>query len=153
MQVEDKNLVVCPHCDHHEYNNPRPTNGVIFENEKREILLVKRRYDPKKGYWDIPGGFVNLEETIEDSTRREIQEELGVRITDLRYFGSKHDRYMYKGQNYYTLMFVFVSKESLKHMKIADDVADVKFFARDQIPFDDLAFDGVKQALHDYLAV
>lgn len=152
MKIHDKNLVVCPSCDHHEYNNPRPTNGVIFENEKGEILLVGRKYDPKKGYWDIPGGFVNIEETMEESVKREVKEELNISLKKFTYLCSKRDRYQYKGQNYHVLMFVFVSKDSLQDVSIGDDVSDVKFFPKDKIPFEKLAFDGVKEAIKDYIS-
>ena len=107
-----ENLYVCNKCGFHLYENPRPTNGLIIENEKGEILLVKRKNDPKKDYWDVPGGFVDIGETLEESMIREIKEELGVRVKDLRYVISAPDKYLYKVVNYHTICFFFMGSFS-----------------------------------------
>ncbi len=147
-----ENLFVCKNCGFHLYENPRPTNGLIAENDKGEILLVKRLHDPKKGYWDVAGGFVDFEETAEESIKREVKEELGVDLTDLRYFTSTADRYLYKGINYHTLCFFFIATISNpKHLKASDDISEMKFFPKDQIPYKKIAFEGVKLAIKKYV--
>lgn len=146
-----KDLITCTRCKFHLYNNPRPTNGVIFENDKREILLVKRKFLPKKGFWDIPGGFVDIGETMEEAIVREIKEELGVRINNFSYFASKYGRYLYKGQNYYTLMFVFVVKAPRQRLKLGDDAASAQWVPKTRIPYDKIAFDAVKEVLKKYI--
>src|SRR3990167_5169640 len=83
----------CPKCGYAHYVNPYPTTSVIIENENGEIMLVKRKYNPKKGYWDLPGGFVDLNESGEECSRREIIEELGIKLKKLIYLGSYPDKY------------------------------------------------------------
>ncbi|MBI2051810.1 NUDIX domain-containing protein [Candidatus Roizmanbacteria bacterium] len=150
LSKKDKNLYVCRNCGLHLHENPRPTNGVIFENNKGEVLLVRRKFPPKKGYWDLPGGFVDIGETMEDALRREVKEELGIDVKKFAYLTSRYDRYLYKGQNYYTLGFVFVAKIPNQILKLADDVSEAKFFPKDKIPLSRLAFKSIKEVLRDY---
>lgn len=152
LTKKSKNLFICNNCGFHLYENPRPTNGLIAENEKGEILLVKRLYPPKKGFWDVPGGFADIEETMEESLKREIREELGVELNNLRYFTSTVDRYLYKGMNYYTLCFHFTGNVNSKKIIPHDDISEVKFFPKDKIPFNRIAFEGVKTGLKMYLS-
>ena len=58
---------------------PRPAVGAVVIEEGK-VLLVKRKYPPKKGKWAIPGGSVNLGETLQAATEREIKEETGLNI-------------------------------------------------------------------------
>ncbi len=70
----------CAKCGYIDYNNSRPTVGVMILNEKNEILLVRRAWHPFKGYLDLPGGFIETCEHPEEAARREIEEELGIEI-------------------------------------------------------------------------
>ena len=90
-------LFVCTQCMFHFYFSPKPCNAVILEKGD-QILLVRRKYDPQKGFWDLPGGFVDPFESIEESATREIKEELGLDIpaTNFRYLISTPDRYEYE---------------------------------------------------------
>ena len=75
---KSENLLVCQKCKFELYLNPKPTNAAILENEKGEILLVKRKIPPKEGFWDLPGGFVEVGESAEEAIVREVKEELGI---------------------------------------------------------------------------
>ncbi len=146
------NLLVCGRCDLHYYINPRPTNAVIFENEKGEILCIKRKWPPKKGFWDLPGGFVDLNETMEESVRREVREELGIVIEGFTYFGSYHNPYIFKGLKFYTLASVFTSQlPSSTRLEAGDDAGSVSWIAKGKIPYEKIAFSGMTSALKDYL--
>lgn len=155
LNKKNKNLYVCFSCGYHHYVNPIATNGVIFENKDEDILFVKRKYDPKKNCWNVPGGFVNIDETIEESAVREIKEELGIEIspTRLRYFASGCDRYRYKGENYHVLAFVFTYDDKINGgFSLSDDVCEYRFFGKNEIPFDLIAFPGIKSAVKKYLS-
>lgn len=146
------NLLVCPKCDFNFYINPAPTTGLIIENSKGEIMLVKRKYDPMKGYLDVAGGFVESGENLEDSAVREAKEELGVDITDVKYFRSYEDEYEYLGINIKTLGFVLTAKlVDEENLKPADDVEEIFFFPKDKVPFEKVAFESIRQGLLDYL--
>ena len=61
-------------------------DAVVFGYSKEEgvsLLLIKRKYDPYKGSWAIPGGFVLDDESLEEAVERELMEETGVKINYL----------------------------------------------------------------------
>src|SRR3989338_526892 len=137
------NFLRCDTCDLRYYINPRPCNAVIIENNKNEVMFIERKFDPKKGMLDLPGGFVDLNESFEDSVYREIKEELQVNITNLRYLGSYYDLYEYCDITYHTLCCVFSGSINNQQPIPTDDVATIRYFSKDQIPFNKLAFDGL----------
>lgn len=69
--------------------NPIPTIDIIlFENSNsNRVLLIKRKKDPFKDYFSLPGGFVNEGETVEDAVRREAEEELLVEVEPIDILG------------------------------------------------------------------
>lgn len=77
--VDDRVREVCPRCGTVCYRNPLPVAATLVLNERREVLLVKRRHDPYRGRWCLPIGFAELDETIAEAALRELEEETGVR--------------------------------------------------------------------------
>ncbi|MGB9883020.1 MAG: hypothetical protein ACPLRN_00685 [Microgenomates group bacterium] len=55
--LKNDNFIYCSKCSFYFYHNPSPTNGVIFYNEKQEVLLVKRKFNPKKKLLGYPWWF------------------------------------------------------------------------------------------------
>lgn len=146
------NLLVCTNCDYNFYINPSATNAVILENNKGEILLVKRKFEPKKGYLDLPGGFIEPGESLEESTLREVQEELGVDISDLKYFKSYPDEYLFQKVNIKTLGITLTGKiADMAILKPSDDVEEAKFYKKTEIYMDKIAFESIKRAITDYI--
>ena len=141
----------CDACGLDYYVNPRPCNAIIIANAKNQILLVRRAVEPSKGLWDLPGGFIDLGETAEESVMREAREELGVEVNHIQYLFSGYDRYAYKGLNYHTIGFVFTAHIVSGDMKPQDDVKEIQYFTQDEIPWDTLAFPVIKQTLRRYL--
>ena len=74
----------CQHCHFRFYINASTAVAVILEFPSGEIVLSKRKNEPKAGYYDLPGGFVDLGESAEDAAIRELQEELGIHVNNLR---------------------------------------------------------------------
>ena len=77
---EEDNRVrgVCDACNTIHYENPKPTATLICPI-KNSILLVKRAFDPGKGLWGLPGGFIELNESPQDAAKRELFEETGLK--------------------------------------------------------------------------
>lgn len=148
----NEKFISCKFCSFHFYFTPYPTNALIIENDKGEILLVKRRSPPKKGYWDLPGGFVEFGENMEESMRREIKEELGIEVDDIHYINSAADLYLYKEINYHTLCSIYATKVVPQKMKSHDDITEICFFPKKKIPFSKIAFPGLTRALKIYLS-
>ncbi len=143
-----KTQITCPHCNGiiEIYKNPLPTVDVILYNENKEVLLIKRK-NPPYG-WAIPGGFVDVGETVEQAARREIEEEVGLKIYLQGIFGvySSPDR----DPRHHTITTVFYAKlPSENPPQAGDDAAECKLFSLTKLP--DMAFDH-KNILQDFLA-
>ncbi len=138
----------CDKCKNELYINARPCNAVILADNLGRILLTKRKFEPGKDLWDLPGGFIDLNETAEMSVQREMREELGIEVKNIRYLCSGPDRYEFKGVNYHTLGFVFTADIASGALSARDDVSTFQFFANDEIPWDALAFPVLRETLH-----
>lgn len=123
----------CPSCGQTWYKNPSPTSTAIIIRD-RKILLAKRAIDPKKGFWDIPGGFINEGETPEEALTREVKEELGVDIITAKYFGAYiNPEYIYHNITIKTLdlAYLVIVSDKVK-FRPADDVSSVEWFSLDK---------------------
>ncbi|MBN1506578.1 MAG: NUDIX domain-containing protein [Sedimentisphaerales bacterium] len=98
----------CDHCGFEFYLNPAAAVAALISDSQGRLLVVERAQEPKKGTWDLPGGFVDPGESAEDALRREVREETGLEITHLRYLCSFSNRYEYMGVLYATLDLGFI---------------------------------------------
>ncbi len=127
----------------HSYDYPRPSLtsdiAVLRLDELPEILLVKRKESPFQNMWALPGGFMEMEESLEEAARRELIEETGIKAGELIRF----DTYDKPGRDprgrTVTQVFVMIWKESMGAPTAGSDAADLRWFALTELP--DLAFD------------
>lgn len=141
----------CFECNYDLYISPKPCNGLILENDQGEILLIKRKFDPDKGKWDVPGGFVDQDENLEQSAIREAKEEIGVEIENTKYLASYPDTYEFQKVTNPSLIFMLSASIASGEIKAQDDAEEYKFFPKDQLPWNNLAFNFLEKALKDYL--
>ncbi|MBS0000990.1 MAG: NUDIX hydrolase [Cyclobacteriaceae bacterium] len=126
------------------YNFPRPavtTDTLVFREGEHciEVLLIKRRKDPYKDYWALPGGFLEIEETPEDGARRELKEETGLIIDVLKEVGTfgEIDRDP-RGRTITIAFYTFV-KNAVNQPFAKTDATKVKWTSIKELP--DMAFD------------
>ncbi len=119
----------CPTCQRPDWINPAPAVGLAI-TRAGQVLLAKRAREPKKGQWDMIGGFVDPGETIPEAARREALEETGLHITRLRRLHQAPGEYV-PGQP--TLNFMYVA-EADGEPQALDDVAEVRWFPFDALP-------------------
>ena len=116
-------------------------DAVVFGYEEGNIsiLLIKRKYEPFKGKWAIPGGFVKNEESLEDAVQRELQEETAVQINYLEqlYTFGETDRDP-RGRVVSVVYFGLVRPNAFK-IEASTDAADVQWFHMNEIP--EISFD------------
>jgi|GEM_PF-27818 len=135
----------CERCNRYFYDNPLPVVSAIVLKD-RDILLVKRKYDPKKGEWCLPMGFAETGESIEAAALRELQEETGIagKIMGLVDVTSGYS------DMYGDLIFITYEAEPAGGTLMAgDDASDVGFFPFTGMP--GLAFVANKKAVAAFL--
>ncbi|OUS30648.1 hypothetical protein A9Q99_05545 [Gammaproteobacteria bacterium 45_16_T64] len=144
---------VCSECHFEFFFNAATTaSAIIIEDGK--LLVAVRGRDPEKGMLDLPGGFVDPGETLEQGVTREIKEELGLDLCDLRYFTSGPTLYQYANVDYHTCdTFFFARCEQYVGMRAGDDVAELRWLPIESVTKDMLAFgngDIVVSAIRHY---
>ena len=119
----------CSRCGQRVWDNPVPSVVAVIEKQGK-VLLAKRGREPFKGYWDLVGGFLNPGESLEEGLRREIKEELGVRVKKMEYLGSAAT--VYAGEQ--VVGAVFKVEVEDEQFKPADDVVEVRWFDKKRLP-------------------
>jgi len=111
-----------------------------FARGKARLLLVRRKHDPYKGDWAIPGGFIELDEELEDAAARELKEETGlvnIRLEQMRTFGAcGRDP---RGRQI-TIVFMGIVGSGQSRLKAGDDAVEARWFDIDKLP-ENMAFD------------
>lgn len=126
------------------YEYPRPmvtVDAIVFRKKENgwQVLLIQRKNDPYKGMWALPGGFVDMDETLEEAVVRELEEEASIQfdgLTQLHAFSSI-DRDP-RGRNI-GVMFYGVIEYDKSFAKAGDDAQEAKWFFINDLP--SLAFD------------
>ncbi len=140
--VEGRSREVCADCGTIFYENPLPVAASVVLNDKREVLLVRRQREPRKGEWCLPIGFAETDETIGEAARRELKEETGVEGRVVRLL----DADSFESDFYGELLIVSFELEKLGGKERAgDDAEAVAYFPLDQLP--PLAFSSNEKAL------
>ena len=127
----------CPNCGRTWYENAAPTVGAGIVRDGR-ALVTRRAFDPEKGRFDVPGGFLHADEHPVDGLKREVAEELGVEVEvstdDLVVFAP----HRYGAGGNWTLALGFVTRLVSGEPTPADDVAELLWVTRAQL--DELDF-------------
>lgn len=141
----------CEDCDFDYFYNVASAGGVFIENEMGQLLLLQRANNPGKGLWDIPGGYQEIGETIEEGQRREVMEEVGIELGECTYFGSFPNAYEYKDMIYDVLDFYFIAQAKGTPI-VADpnETMSVQWFDVRDIPMEDIALTSVRNGLVAY---
>ena len=108
---------------------------------KNEVLLVRRKNDPFRGKWCVPGGFVDPDEKVEHAAARELEEETGISGIALEFFGLYSDPGRDpRGRTVTGVFWALLSEKPAA--KAGDDAAECGWFPLDDPP--EMAFDHIK---------
>ncbi len=138
--------LVCDACGFVHYLNPRVVSNVLPERDRR-ILLLRRGIDPAHGLWTFPGGYLELGETAEEGAAREAREEVGAEVMLGDLLG------VYTGLEAGNVVVVFRSREVSGDPSPGPEILEVRWFAPEEIPWSELAFETTRQALRDWAAL
>ncbi|MFH2066692.1 MAG: NUDIX hydrolase [Pseudomonadota bacterium] len=147
QHIEGKVRRYCKACKKPIYENPVPATCVVVADSQNKIWLVKRSVEPKIGYWCLPGGFMELDETPEEAALRELKEEtnidgkleilLGISMNPSAGYGS-------------VLMAGYLVLDYSGEPLAGDDAADIACFHPDELP--EIAFQSHERFIRIFLA-
>ena len=114
-------------------------------------MLVRRGVEPDYGKLDLPGGFADPGETAEDALKRELFEELGMRVKSLKYACSAPNEYIFSGFSVFTLDLAFHAvPESISNLNPMDDILDYAFYSKEEIDYDEIPAPSIKKFVIDF---
>jgi NAD+ diphosphatase len=143
----------CTDCGYILYHNCAAAVAGIIETIGG-IILVKRKLSPKRGYLDLPGGFVDYGESLESVLTREIREEVNIDVTDIRYFSSFPNTYHYRKVTYFTTDAFFVCRSGdSRSLRAKKEVSEITIVRPEEIVLRKIAFTSTRQVLRKYLDV
>ncbi|MBD8528722.1 MULTISPECIES: NUDIX hydrolase [unclassified Massilia] len=140
---------VCPQCGTIHYQNPKMVIGSIpvwEQDGTLQVLLCRRAIEPRHGYWTLPAGFMENEETTSEAAVRETEEEAGANIEIGPLFSLLNVAHVHQVHMFYLAR--------LLDLDFAPGIEslEVQLFAERDIPWDDLAFPTIRTTLELFFA-
>lgn len=140
---DDRERLVCQDCGFINYVNPKVVVGAVVLWGS-EILLCKRNIEPRKGYWTVPAGFMEVNETAQEGAIRETWEEALARIEIDGLLAA------YTFPHISQVHLMFTSRLLEKRFGPGPESMEVRLFTYENIPWDDLAFPSNHWTLHHH---
>lgn len=140
----ERKRLVCTHCGFVFYIDPKIAACALIEIDGG-IVLLKRGIPPAVGSWVLPGGFVDLGETVPEAAAREAREEVSLEVE----IGALVGVYSYKESS--VIVVVYEAAATGGKLQAADETLEVKLYSPREIPWDKIAFTSTRDALGDYL--
>ena len=145
IPTETRPRLYCASCGYIHYINPKVVCGTLPIEDGR-VWLLRRGIEPRLGYWTYPAGFQEIDESSDEAAVRETLEELGCPVEITRLFG------VYS-RPHAPVNIVYLARLPGNGPAPAptDEALEVRAFARDEIPWDDLAFISTQAVLRDWV--
>ena len=132
---------VCPNCGWAYFPDPKVAAAVVV-NKDNKVLLVRRLFDPQRGEWSLPAGFINAFEDPAQAAARECLEETGIEVKVGKLLTMVTGRDHPRGAD---IVLVYSAEWISGEIKANDDADEAEFFPMDQLP--NLAFRATRIAL------
>jgi ADP-ribose pyrophosphatase YjhB (NUDIX family) len=139
---------VCPACHTIHYENPLNVVGTLpfWGDSGEKVLLCKRNIEPRKGFWTLPAGFMELGETTAEGAARETDEEAGAVIEMLGLFTVMNVARVSQVHLYYRARLLSDT------FRPGHETMEAKLFEEHEVPWEDIAFKTVKATLETYFS-
>lgn len=144
LKETEPERLVCAACGFVFYLDPKVAACTIAMVDGG-IVLLRRAIEPSLGKWVFPGGFVDRGETVAAAAVRETLEEVNLRVS----LTGILDAYSYAGSQ--VVVIVYAAEVVGGRLEACDECLEVRTFAPEEIPWDDLAFESTRAALRDYV--
>jgi len=136
---------VCIDCGEIHYSNPKIIAGCV-PYHKEKVLLCKRAIEPRKGFWTLPAGFMENQETTQEGALRETWEEATARVE------IDHLYRVFNVPQINQVYFLFKANLSSLDFKPGEESLETELFSEDDIPWDEIAFLTVSKTLKAFFA-
>jgi ADP-ribose pyrophosphatase YjhB (NUDIX family)/GNAT superfamily N-acetyltransferase len=127
--AEGRDREVCPACGFIFYRNPVPAVGVVVALDER-VVLIRRRYEPRAGYWALPAGYMELGESTEEAAIRECHEETGLLVQIDHLLGV----YSFGAGEQSGLVIIYAATAAGGTLQANDDATEAGTFPLDALP-------------------
>jgi len=142
----------CEACGFVYYINASAAVAAFITNASGDLLVCRRGKEPEKGTLDLPGGFVDGDESAEQAVVREIAEELQAKVVEVKYLFSLPNEYEYSGMTVPTLdMFFNCTLEDTTNLVASDDVADCFFVPVNELKPELFGLRSIRKAVGRFL--
>jgi ADP-ribose pyrophosphatase YjhB (NUDIX family) len=145
---DNRERLICPDCGHVAYENPKVVVGAVVAHGG-QVLLCRRAIEPRRGYWTLPAGFLEMGETIEDGARREAWEEAEA---DISLDGILAVYSISRIGQVQVIFRACFADPAIPAFAAGPESAEVGLFAWDRIPWDQIAFPSVHWSLNAWHA-
>lgn len=142
---EDRDRLSCPSCGHIAYVNPRLVVTVFPITEDGEIVLLRRGIEPGLGAWAQPGGFLEIDETVNQAAIRETYEETGLLVEPGPIIG------LYTRLEVAVVTIAFEARVVGGTAAPTREALEVRAFRPEDLPWSGLAFKTTTWALRDWI--
>ncbi|MCH9020686.1 MAG: NUDIX hydrolase [Proteobacteria bacterium] len=140
---DNRERLVCESCGFILYTNPMVVVGAVCAWDGR-ILLCRRSIEPRRGYWTIPAGYLELGETTAEGAAREAMEEAGAEIEIEALLA------VYNIPRISQVQLIYAARLATPEVAPGSETLELGLFGWDEIPWDDIAFPSVHWALHHH---
>ena len=137
---DTRSRLVCDTCGFVRYENPKIVVGSVVAHEGR-ILLCRRAIDPRSGFWTLPAGYLELNETTVEGAKREAYEEATARIEIDRLLA------VYSIPRLSQVQLIYRARLIDPDIKPGPESAEIELFRWEEIPWSEIAFPSARWAL------
>jgi NADH pyrophosphatase NudC (nudix superfamily) len=151
IEAPSENSMLCKQCGYVLFHNTAAATAILLRY-KNKLVFVKRGHEPGKGMLDLPGGFVDYNESAEEGVLREISEETGFKVENMKYVGSIPNTYKYKNVLYHTCDICYTGDlESIDSFRPSDEIPELVLLEPNEVDLDKIAFDSLRKMVKRYL--
>jgi ADP-ribose pyrophosphatase YjhB (NUDIX family) len=140
---DNRERLVCETCGFIQYDNPKVVVGAVCA-WRDTILLCSRAIEPRRGYWTIPAGYFEINETTAEGAAREVLEEAGARVEIEAVLA------VYSIPRISQVQVIHAARLTSSELDPGPESLAARLVTWDEVPWDDLAFPSVRWALDHY---